>query len=62
MPTTTPLLPHQIVTAILDELQGRGGFDHWWDDIDEEIQEEITNSLILTVQAVMPESAGLRSV
>lgn len=26
-------------------LNGRGGFDHWWDDIDEECRDEIFEEL-----------------
>lgn len=31
----------RVVTAVLDELRGRKGFDNWWDDLDEDIREEI---------------------
>ncbi|MEK6882383.1 MAG: hypothetical protein AABY22_22375 [Nanoarchaeota archaeon] len=27
--------------AVLDVLYGRSGFDHWWEDIDEEDQDDI---------------------
>ncbi len=30
-----------IVNNIFRLLNGRGGFDHWWHDIDEECQQEI---------------------
>jgi hypothetical protein len=36
----------EIVEAIIKELNGRGGFDHWWGNIDEDIQDEIIESLI----------------
>ncbi len=35
----------QIVEEIIDFLRDRGGFDHWWDGIDEETQEEIKEGL-----------------
>ena len=35
----------RIVEEILRELDDRGGFDGWWGDIDEDIQEEIKAKL-----------------
>jgi len=35
----------EIVNKIIDELCSRGGFDGWWGSIDEDIQEDIKNSL-----------------
>jgi len=29
------------VDIVLEELNGRGGFDHFWDSVDKDIQEEI---------------------
>ena len=34
------------IEEIIEELNGRKGFDDWWGNIDEDIQEEIINSLI----------------
>ena len=36
----------KIVFAILDELDGRKGFDCFWDEIDGEVREEILGELI----------------
>lgn len=36
----------EIIGAILSELNSRGGFDDWWHNIDEDIQEEITETLV----------------
>lgn len=41
----------RIVDAVLRELNGRGGFDHWWGNIDHEIREEIRETLRRQVQA-----------
>lgn len=35
----------ETVEKIIRELKGRGNFDHWWDEIDAEIQDEIKESL-----------------
>lgn len=43
----------EIVTAVLDELEDRGGFDHWWGSIDKPIRDEITQKLILVVGDVL---------
>lgn len=34
-----------ISAAVLSELEGRKGFDWWWDDLDEDIQQEIRDAL-----------------
>lgn len=34
-----------IVTDVMEELNGRGGFDHWWGNIDPDIQKEIGEDL-----------------
>ena len=36
----------EIVENILSELNGRSGFDDWWYNIDEDIQAEITETLV----------------
>ncbi len=38
-------LGDQIVDRVLHCLNGRGGFDGWWQDIDPEIQDEIKQEL-----------------
>ena len=42
-----------IVDEILNELGSRKGFNHWWDDIDEDIQGEIEEALISAVIRVL---------
>lgn len=39
-----------IVEAVLEELKGRSGFDSWWYDIDDGIQEEIMGELVNAVE------------
>lgn len=34
-----------IACEILDELKGRGGFDNWWDDVDDATRDEILTRL-----------------
>lgn len=41
----------RVVDAVLKDLQDRSGFDHWWDDISDDVQEEVRADLI---EAVMP--------
>lgn len=45
-----PDTARRIVNAVLNNLNGRAGFDGWWDDIDPETQEEIRESLTMLVQ------------
>jgi len=40
----------KIVDAVLNELQRRGGFDGFWDSVDQDIQEEIVEELTEVVQ------------
>lgn len=40
-----PAILDYAVEEILDELYGRSGFDHWWDNIDSSIQQEVKNAL-----------------
>ncbi len=37
--------PAEITDRVLNNLKGRSGFDHWWDTIGEDIQEEIKQEL-----------------
>jgi len=41
---------HEIIELILNELKGRGGFDGWWGNIDDDIQEEIQHELEIIVK------------
>lgn len=43
-----------IVDAVLRELEGRKGFDWWWDDLDADIQKEIRLALRDAVQDAAP--------
>jgi len=36
----------ELVEKLLSELGSRGGFDGWWDFIDEDTQEEIKDNLV----------------
>ena len=37
-------LPQRLVQEVFTELYSRKGFDHFWDDIDRDIQQEIIDS------------------
>ena len=45
----------ELATKMIDTLNGRGGFDDWWGNIDEECKEEIMTELvnILPIQIVV---------
>lgn len=43
----------KVVKYILEELDNRGGFDDWWDSVDEETQEDIRNELLMVVAKVL---------
>lgn len=43
----------EIVRALLDNLNGRKGFDDWWNGIDPEDQEEILQSMYQIVREKM---------
>jgi len=47
-----------VVDGIIEELNGRKGFDHWWYKIDPEIKEEIRMALANRVDDVINESEG----
>ncbi len=51
----------ELIEKILDELNGRSGFDDWWCNIDEDTQEEITETLvnILPIHVVVGQSEQL---
>ncbi len=37
--------PYTMAEKVIELLGRRGGFDHWWDEIEPEIQEEIIDEL-----------------
>lgn len=39
----------KIIDSIINELNGRSGFDDWWCNIDEDTQEEIEQTLVNTL-------------
>lgn len=39
-------LAKKLVELIFNELNGRGGFDHWWGNIDDDIQDEIKGAVV----------------
>lgn len=46
---------HQIALMVIDVLDGRGGFDGWWGDIDEDIKDEIRTEIASVVHASIAE-------
>jgi len=42
-----------IVDAVLEDLEGRSGFDGWWGDIDDAIQREIRVELAEKIEALL---------
>lgn len=40
----------RITVAVLRELYGRGGFDHWWDQIEAEDKAELVAALVKRVE------------
>ena len=43
---------HQASDAVLRELEGRKGFDWWWDDLDGDIQAEIRDEVAERIREV----------
>lgn len=43
--------PTRTAWAIVEFFGGRKGFDHWWDNIDDDIKDEIFESLVAEVAA-----------
>jgi hypothetical protein len=39
--------------AAIKVLEGRGGFDHWWDEIDDEIKAEIMDEMMTEIDKVI---------
>lgn len=46
-------LPEAIADAVLDDLRGRSGFDHWWDALDEELRDEVRDAAAVAVTQVL---------
>lgn len=46
---------NDVADAVLSELYGRGGFDAWWDGIDEETATEIMDALRKVVTKTLRE-------
>ena len=42
----TKLKNTRVATEILDELNGRSGYDNLWDDLDEDLRKEIKDAII----------------
>ncbi len=43
---TTEAIANKILSDIWDDLSDRGGFDGWWNNVDEETQNETKETLI----------------
>ncbi len=43
-----------IVAAVVANLEGRAGFDEWWDQIDSNTRQQIIKSLTATVLENLP--------
>jgi hypothetical protein len=43
------MMSAEIVEEILHELKGRKGFDWWWEEMDEDIQQEIKGLLVVII-------------
>lgn len=46
---------HQMALMVIDVLDGRSGFDGWWDDIDEDIKDEIRSEITSVVRESIAE-------
>jgi len=46
-------LADEISLEVFDHLQGLSGFDHWWNSIDAEIQDEIEKDLITVINTAL---------
>ncbi len=53
MSNPDPDLYEQIAKKIVDDLEGRSGFDGWWEDIDPPIQAEIHEEIASTIRNAM---------
>lgn len=45
MPSPKQAVSLSRAEAVIEYLEGKGGFDHWWDDIDSDIKNEIVEGL-----------------
>jgi hypothetical protein len=43
----------KIFKAVMGNLNGRSGYDHIWDSLDEDIQEEIKQEVVADIQLVL---------
>lgn len=39
-----------IYTAVFEELESRKGFNWWWDDLDEDIQDDIVEAVVAAIR------------
>lgn len=44
---------HKAALGVIGCLEGRGGFDAWWDDIDRDIQAEIVDEIAQQVEGAI---------
>lgn len=42
-----------IVNAVISDLEGRKGFGNWYDNIDDDIQEELKNELEQVIAKIL---------
>ena len=47
------ILVQNMVYEIIRELCGRGGFDDWWEQLDNDIQKEIEDDIVRIVREFM---------
>jgi hypothetical protein len=52
---TEQTLAQRIAETVIAVLCGRGGFDHWWDDIDDETQADILAELAQEINDLLDE-------
>lgn len=43
----------RVVDAVIDALADRSGFDHWWDNLPEEIRDDVVSELEQAVTCVL---------
>lgn len=46
-----PATPRELSELVISSLNGRKGFDNWWDELDEDLHEEITAELADIIEA-----------
>ncbi len=52
----TKKLSEKIRDKVLEALGDRKGFDYWWDELDEDIQDEISGYLDQAIQEVLDDN------